>query len=46
MLQDNQLQPNELCKDNGLPKPTSVSVTSPDLLAQVYQKLASIACDP
>lgn len=45
-VQDHHLQPNDLCKDHGLPKPTPVTITSPDVLTQVYHKLACIACDP
>ena len=45
-MQDYRVQPKELCLECGLPKPTRVSTAYPDLLAQVYHKLAAIARDP
>lgn len=44
--QDYVLQPDELCKERGIPVPIPVSVTTSDLLTPVYHKLACIARDP
>lgn len=45
-LQDFPVQPDELCTERSLPKPHPLSMTSPDLLAHVYERLASIGQDP